>query len=65
MSTPRRWPLHPRPTPGEVMSSCLHRMAGVYRLDQVTPVGADCLTGGIGIGQVSEEVAEVPGERML
>jgi hypothetical protein len=33
-------------------------------LDQVTPVGADCLTGGVGIGQVGEEVAEVPGERM-
>ena len=32
MSTPRRWPLHPPPDPGEALSSWLARVAGVYRL---------------------------------
>ena len=32
MSTPRRWPLHPRPGPDEALSSWLARVAGVYGL---------------------------------
>lgn len=32
MSPPRRWPLHPRPGPGEALSSWLKRTAGLYGL---------------------------------
>jgi hypothetical protein len=32
VSTPRRWPLHPRPGPDEALSSWLARVAGVYGL---------------------------------
>jgi hypothetical protein len=33
-------------------------------LSEVTAIGADRVRGGVGIGQVGEEVVDVPGERM-
>jgi len=33
-------------------------------LEQVAPVGPDRLRGGVGVSQVGEEVAQVPGERV-
>lgn len=32
MSRPRRWPLHPKPSPGEALSSWLTRLARLYDL---------------------------------
>ncbi len=57
--------------PGEIRAhrddGQLGDLAVVVRgeLQEVTAVGAQGVTGGAGVGQVGEEVVQVPGERML
>ncbi len=34
MSAARRWPLHPRPNPGEALTSRLGRLAALYGMPQ-------------------------------